>query len=556
MNNRSTYQRLLAAWLLGTLLSYFVVAYLENFYPSPLEVALLTIPIHGLVSLFVYYLIGRLIKGFNFKSADAVMSAIVYTALIVFVPAMYFMAKPFGNLFDATAFQISGSNLLGFEIAWLLALPLAFWLLSLAHKQNWMESRFGKFVDANLDGLLVALLFFAVYLIFASIFNRPSYDADDMFFDADGNLYRWRFATEIYEDYYWRPAHPFVLLIIRPLVGVLAFLFRGDTLFAAFTLNALTGALCVFLIWYFIQNSVGNRLYALLLAVLFGVTPTQLVFGSILETYIYLSAIALIFLVLLLKDKPLPALVLAGLVAFGITISNVGQTFFAHLFVKRNIKQIIIYGLIIGALVVPLSLLNNYIYPNSQPYFWDFSTLEGEGHNQFPPTVQRGEYLARVMALHSFVAPEPLIIRDGLPFAKVWMFRASIKKDPMQIAQYESVLGNGLAIVWVGLLILGGVYFLKNLFKQDNGYFLTFIATLLFNFALYMQYGKDTFLYATNWTYAIILFLALAWRELAGKRWLQVLLLAFVLLLLVNNSHMLYKMLEISAPTVRFPIWK
>lgn len=556
MNNRPTYQQLLAAWLLGALLSYFAVAYLENFYPSPLEVALLTVPIHGLISLFVYYLIGKIINGYRAAPTDAIISAIVYTALIVFVPAMYFMAKPFVNLFDATAFQISASNFLGYMVAWLLAIPLSFWLRSLAYKQNWIESRFGKFVDANLDGLLVALLFFAVYLIFASIFNRPSYDADDMFFDADGNLYRWRFATEVYEDYYWRPAHPFVLLIIRPLVAVFAFLFRGDTLFAAFTLNALTGALCVFLVWYFVQNSVGNRSYALLLAVLFGVTPTQLVFGSILETYIYLSAIALIFLVLLLKDKPLPALVLAGLVAFGITISNVGQTFFAHFFVKRNIKQIIIYGIIIGALVVPLSLLNNFIYPASQPYFWDFSTLEGEGHNQFPPTVQRGEYLARVMALHSFVAPEPLIIRDGLPFAKVWMFRASIKKDPMQIAQYESVLGNGLVIVWVGLLVLGGVYFLKNLFKQDNGYFLTFIATLLFNFALYMQYGKDTFLYATNWTYAIILFLALAWRELAGKRWLQFLLLIFVLLLLVNNSHMLYKMLEISAPTVHFPVWE
>ena len=556
MNINSTYKRLLSAWLLGTLLSYFAVAYLENFYPSPLEVALLTVPIHGVVSLFVYYLIGRLIKGFSFKSADAVMSAILYAALLVFVPAMYFMAKPFVNLFDATAFQISAENFLGFVIAWILSLPLAFWLLSLARKQKWKESRLGKFVDENLDGLLVALLFFAVYLIFASIFNRPSFDADAMFFDADGTLYRWRFATEIYEDYYWRPAHPFVLLIIRPLVGSIAFLFKGDTLFAAFTLNALTGTLCVFLVWYFIQNSVGVRLFALLLAALFGVTPTQLAFGSILETYIYLSAIALIFLVLLLKDKPLPALVIAGLVAFGITISNVGQTFFAHFFVKRNLKQIIIYGVIIAALVVPLSLLNNFIYTNSQPYFWDVSTLEGEGHNQFPPTVQRGEYLARVMALHSFVAPEPLILRDGLPFAKVWMFRASIKKDPMQIAQYESVLGNGLAVVWVGLLVLGGVFFLKNLFKQDNGYFLTFIFTLLFNFVLYMQYGKDTFLYATNWTYVIILFLALAWRELAGKRWLQILLLVFVLLLMVNNAHMLYQMLKVSAPTVRFPIWE
>ena len=74
------------------------------------------------------------------------------------------------------------------------------------------------------------------------------------------------------------------------------------------------------------------------------------------------------------------------------------------------------------------------------------------------------------------------------------MFRASIKKDPMRISTYETPLCNGLARVWAGLMVLGGVLFLKNLFKQDNGYALTFIFTLLFFFIVYMQYGKDVFL--------------------------------------------------------------
>jgi hypothetical protein len=160
------------------------------------------------------------------------------------------------------------------------------------------------------------------------------------------------------------------------------------------------------------------------------------------------------------------------------------------------------------------------------------------------------------MTLHSFVAPEPLVIRDGFPFAKVWMFRAAIKKDPMQIATYETPLGNGVARVWAGLLLLGAVLFLKNIFKQDNGYFLTFIFTVLFFFALHMQYGKDAFLYSTNWTYAITLFLALAWRELADKRWFQVVLLIFVLLLLMNNSQLLHTMMEISSPSVPWPMWR
>jgi hypothetical protein len=62
-----------------------------------------------------------------------------------------------------------------------------------------------------------------------------------------------------------------------------------------------------------------------------------------------------------------------------------------------------------------------------------------------------------------------------------------------------------------------------------------------------MQYGKDVFLYAANWTYAIILFLALAWRELANKKWFQISLLVFVALLLVNNSRLIFTMLNTSA---------
>ena len=548
-------KRLPIAWFLGAPFSYFAVSYFENFYQTPFQIALLTIIIHSLTSLFLYYLLGRMMKEFRSDRVNTWIAAVLFAALIVFVPFMYYMAKPFDVLFDPSVFHLDPSLRVSFVNALIPAFFIAMIVLFVAKQRNWKESRLFKFVDENLSGLLVSFLFFCVYLIFASVFNRPTYDADDIFFDADGNLYRWRYATADYQDYYWRPAHPFILIIIRPLVGILALLFHGDSLFAAFTLNALIGALCVFLVWYFVKHSVGDSLYALLIAALFGASSTQLVFGSVIESYIYLSAIALIFLVLLLKDKPLWMQVIAGLVSFGITISNVGQTFIAHFFVKRNIKQIVIYGLIVGALVVPLSLLNNFVYPESNPYFWDVSTLEGEGHNQFPPTFQRAEYLARVMVLHSFVAPEPLVIYDGWPFPKVWMFRASIKKDPMRLANYETILGDGLVIVWAGLFVLGGVLFLKRIFKQYDGYSIAFILTLLFFFVFYMRYGKDVFLYATNWTYAILLFLALAWRDLAGRRWFQILLLGFVLLLLVNNSELLKTMMEITAPHVSFPVW-
>lgn len=549
-------KRLPLAWFLGIPPAYFVVSYLENFYATPFQVALITIIVHSLFNLFIYYLLGRVLTEFRADRVKAGIASALFSGLIVFIPSMYYMAKPFANLFDASVFHLDAEVRIPFVNALIPAFFIAMVVLHVAKQRNWRETRFFKFVDENLEGFLSAVLFFCVYLIFASIFNRPSYNEDDIFFDADSRLYRWRYATENFRDYYWRPVHPFILIIIRPLVGILAFLFKGDTLFAAFTLNALTAALCVFLVWYFVKHSLGQRLYALLIAALFGASSTQLVFGSVIESYIYLSAVALVFLVLLLKDSPLYLQVIAGLTAFGITISNVGQTFIAHFFVKRNIKQIVIYGLIIAILVVPFTLLNNYIYPDSQPYFWDLSLLEGEGHNQFPVTLQRANYLARVIALHSFVAPEPLAIDDEFVFTKVWMFRASIKKDPMRLANYETPLGNGLATAWAGLLVLGGVLFLKNIVKKYDGYSIAFVVTVIFYFVLHLQYGKDAFLYATNWTYAISLFLALAWRDLAGRRWFHALLLVYILLLLVNNADLLKTMMEVTSPMVQIPVWR
>ncbi|MFM8425222.1 MAG: hypothetical protein ACKOBL_08595, partial [Chloroflexota bacterium] len=130
------------------------------------------------------------------------------------------------------------------------------------------------------------------------------------------------------------------------------------------------------------------------------------------------------------------------------------------------------------------------------------------------------------------------------------------KKDPMRLANYETPLGDGLVLVWAGLLALGGVLFLKNIVKKYDGYSIAFLVTLLFYFLLHIQYGKDVFLYATNWTYVITLFLALAWRDLAGKRWFQAILLVFVLLLLVNNAGLLKTMMEVTSLAIQTPVWR
>lgn len=535
-------KRSLPAWLLGIPFSYFILGFLGNFYTTGIEFIPVTIVVHSIVTIFVSHLLGWLQSEFRSRRVDMMIYATLALALAAFLIRLASMALRFPNVFDRTIFLIKTGLLVYFFIGLVAAFPAAMWVSSFAEKKGFKNSRFFLFVDSHLDGLLLAAFFFAVYLLIASIFNQPLFNYDDLFFDTDAKLWRTRFATESYRDYFERPVHPLVLFI-RPFVRLISFFLKGDTLYATFVLVAMTGALSVFLVWYFVKNTSGSSLYAMLVGALFGGSASQMIFGSIIETYVFLGAAALVFIVLLLKDKPMYMLVITGIAAFGITISNFAQPVFAHILVKRNIKQWIIFGAIVSVSVFPLSLLHNYIYPDASPYFWDFKALGWEEKNVFPQTLQRANYLGRIMVMGSFVAPEPLLLKEYPPILKVWMFRASIRKAPMQIGQYYGWFESMVAYLWLGFVALGGVLFLKNLRKLDLRFPSTFIVTVLFYFVLHMQYGKDVFLYTANWTYAILLFLALAWQEFSKKRWFQISLLGFVGLMLVNNTRLILFML-------------
>ncbi|MEN9561937.1 MAG: hypothetical protein RIR73_181, partial [Chloroflexota bacterium] len=531
-------KRFLPAWVLGLPISYIALGFLDAYYTSVFEIILVSFFVSTLISLSVHFVLLRLVRTFKARRMDAILSMMMVGAVLAFFISLVMMASRFPRQFDITTYQLSVETWFGFIIGSILALPATMWIVPAARRANFQQTRLYKFVNKNLGGLVIAALFFCIYFLLASIFNQPIFNFDDIFFDTDSRLYRFRFGTELYKDYYERTVHPYVLIIVRPWVGLVSLFLKGDMLYGAFIITALTGALCVFLVWYFVKESSSNRLYALLIATLFGASASQLAFGSLIENYIFLAATALIFMVLLLKNSPMYALVIAGAAAFGITISNIAQTVIAHFMVKRNIPQLIKYGLIVGALIIPLNLLNNVIYPGAHPYLWAVDTLQYEEKNVFEPTLQRANFLGRVMLLHSFVSPDPLMLKEDIPFLKLWMFRAALKKAPLQIARYETDLGNALVAVWLGFVAVGGLLFLKNLFKQDNRFPFAFILITLFSFALHMRYGRDVFLYSANWTYAITLFLALAWRELSGRRWFQVSLLAFVALLMVNNSRL------------------
>lgn len=544
--------RMFIAWIFSMLVVYFAVGFLGNYYPAFLGIVFLTLLAQPITGLLIYRLLGKAQKLYSSNPMSFILALAMFIVLTVFVVKMFGMANQYPQMFNAKYVLLEKNQTLPFIIGCVLVIPCLI-LTRLYIKQNGIkQTRLYQFMNENVTGALVGAFFFAVYFIFASIFNQPVFDVDDIFFDSDGWLWRTRFTTDAYQDYYWRSVHPFVLLVIRPVVAFVSLFLKGDRLAAAFLLVALSGALCVFLTWYFVKQVTGNSLYAILIASLLGGTAAHLVFGSLLETYIFIAVVMMTFIVLLLKDTPLFVFIIGGLLSFGITLSSLIQPTIAFVFVRRDIKLWIKYGLIVAALAIPLTLLNNVVYPKSQPYFFDPTSYGTEGRNTFIPTPVRAFAIARVMFLHSIVAPDPLILKRELPFLKVWIVEVNRKLhpreiDPMIVSEYDTQFGTALAFAWILLALFGVFGFLKNIRKQDNFFSYAFICIILFSFILHLKFGKELFLYATNWTYAIILLLALAWKEFADKRWFQVILFVFITLLLVNNSRLIFTMLSTSA---------
>jgi hypothetical protein len=529
------------AWVLSVLASLPAVGFLGNFYPSWVGTLLLTIFLQLCFGFFFILMVKKGDQTRSLQPLEFILFISLFGGLILFALKMFGMLSRFPQLFDAGYVLLENGQLVPFLASSLLSLPILMW--AAGSVEQFRQSRMGLFLEENGTGLLLAGFFFAMYFPMALTFNQPAYDVDDIFFDTDGLLWRTRFTTDMVQDYYQRSVHPFVLLIIRPVVILISFFMRGDKLAAAYVMTAFAGALCVFLAWTFVKQKTGSSLYAALIAALLGTSAAHLVFGSLLETYIFLAVLAIAFLVFLIKDRPFFVLVLSGLASFGITLSNLIPMAIAFIFVKRDFKAWVKYGLIVGVLGILLTLLNNVVYPNSQPYFFNPSTLTAEEGNTFSPTVSRGLAVTRVMFLHSVVAPDPLILEEEIPFLKVWIFKA----DPMRLSEYQTGFGTLLAVIWAGLCLLGGFLFLRNFKREDQRFPFALITILLFNFLLHMRYGKDLFLYSTNWTYALVLFLSIQWNELSVKRWFQIFLLGFIFLLLLNNFRLIQTMLATSA---------
>jgi hypothetical protein len=337
---------------------------------------------------------------------------------------------------------------------------------------------------------------------------------------------------------------------------MVSLLLAGNKTIAALLLNAGAGALCVFLAWVFVKGWSRNTTFALLVASLLGLTTSHLVLSAALETYIFSAAVLIAFLILVRReDRSLKTLAPAGLVIFGITLTNFIQTLILFAFQDFKIVKLLKYTAVVVAAALALAFIQARLYPTSQPFYLA-SNLQAEDsyayhilREEFRHTVERAHILGRTITIFNVIAPRPLVLmhETGCEFP---CFQTSLHQwNGARMNSYAG-LGSALARSWFLILLIAAGIFLWRLIKSPHRVRLqaALLICILFNFALHMNYGDDPMLYSGDWTYAVVFFTALSFDDLAGKKWFQAGFLAFLVLIMINDWRFLQAILNVLAP--------
>jgi hypothetical protein len=274
-----------------------------------------------------------------------------------------------------------------------------------------------------------------------------------------------------------------------------------------------------------------------------------------LETYIYSALVLLLFTFLIqCQYTSLQYTVPVGILVFGITVTNLIQTCILYVFNYPRIKVILKYVSIVAFSVVLLNLLQARIYPNARSLF-RHDNVTREGYYILNPfdaswrTVGRVALIARAIPLYGMVAPTPFILTKELG-VDVPNFRTyHILLGEFHVAGYRG-LGDVAVKLWMIILAVAGLVFLSNLFKapKQMSFPLSLLICLGFSFALHIIYGDDPMLYSPDWVYALVLFVALMLQRWADRRWLQLALLVFLVLLISVNLGLIHQIMQVSAP--------
>ncbi len=390
----------------------------------------------------------------------------------------------------------------------------------------------GNCLQENIHGLILFVLFTLGYFILSALFNSVELNTNNVYFETDNWSWLRRMALQDGWNVGTRAAHPFVHLIFRPLTWILSIFTAGDRYEAILLLLSLAGGGCVFLMWKIVKQISMDESYAVLFASLLGLSASHLIFATVIETYIFSAFCLLLFIWLLLHDKPAFLLILTSSLAFGITITNIVQQSITTLLVQRNLKRTVMLFSLAILIGIGLNIVSRFLYPVTE-YVFVPQNLAGEQKFQKQPTLQRLELIVEDLLVYNIAAPQPYVDTRNQTLRFNFL--------PGTIREYVW-FGWPSLILWSGTFVLALFYLPTHLRLDTPKARLTvsMLTCLLFNFALHIGYGAEPFLYSAGWTYALVLFTAINLTSLAERSWFKLILLLLVSAIFVNNMWFLY----------------
>lgn len=363
--------------------------------------------------------------------------------------------------------------------------------------------------------------------------------------------------TSFDANHYRTEVHPLFVLLLNPTGILLTRILRSQFLAAMF-LNSFFGALGVVLAFFYFKLITESIYSSSLLACLFGAITSQfflsvipetasLAICSLMTTYIlFLSAVKYNLDNFLLW-------VFAGVFTLAVTTTNFAQTFICFTvfsFMRSNLKKrplyalarVLAFFLCVIACAALLSKIQKIIYPSSSLFYVAESYAEDFLYTsllilRFPLTVI--SQLLRHSFLVNIVAPFPDIF--------------SIGQDKPAITFTHSLsytfVGWLAVVLWLILLTSSLIHVLTKRHEISLFVGFTFAICLLFNFMLHSVYGLgvsgefEYFLYTGNFSFLALS--ALAYIPFQSKNMYHVLLGLLAFLVVVNNTMILSRIIDI-----------
>lgn len=542
---------------LGGIVSFFAIGFLQNFYASMWGFIFLAILLNILCAYFFELTKECIIASWKDQWREKIIGILMLGLGFVFIALTIQLLLQYPKLFLRDLFLLDPNLIPSFLGLTLVSGIGMVFLLQKQTVSTWRTSRFANWIHQHLPGLVLASTVTIGTFALATTFSHPEFIYSDNYFDTDSGDWMNRLTADVDQLTVMRPVHPLAFLVFRPPVWFLSLLLNGNKFYAALLFNSLLGGVCVFLTWVFFKQRTKNSTYALLIAGLLGLSNSHLILSVFLESYMF-SAVALIIFLLLLQreEKPLAHLVPAGLLSFGITMTNFIQTCILFFMATLHIKTIFKYILIVLLLALPLAFVQDILYPSSDPFYIP-SSFSQEKDYQFnifeaqPRSVSgRANALARSMLMFSVVAPQPLILLEetgcNFPCTMVYYY----DNDGVYFISSYAGFGKALVFIWLIMLFIAGGLFLKKFYNSPQSFALSMalLFNILFNFTLHMNYGDDFMLYSPNWTYALVFFFGISYESFSEKKWAQSILLIFIIGLIINNLNLFREILNAVLP--------